>query len=85
METNMKEKSLKHKIKEMENAQRSSAPVSGTLEEKLSFDHWWILLNMRMSLKPHLKEILWAEFRSRGLKKVETAAKYDEGLKLFGL
>lgn len=79
----MKEKSLKRKIKEMEDAQRPSpAPQA---DEKLSFDHWWILLNKRMPLRAHLKEIMWADFNARGLGKEELVAKYDEGLRLFGL
>jgi len=81
----MKEKSLKHQIKEMEDAQRELAAAPITLDTTVSFDHWWILLNKRMSLRPHLKEIMWADFNSRGLKKEELVARYDEGLRLFGL
>lgn len=81
----MKQKSLKRQIKEMEAAKRDQAKPLVQPESKLSFDEWWIMLNKRMPLKPHLKEIIWADFNARGLKKEELAAKYDEGLKLFGL
>lgn len=82
----MSQKSLKHKIKEMETAQRQQAQASILApEQKVSFDEWWILLQKRMPLRPHMKEIIWADFGARGLKKEELAAKYDEGLKLFGL
>jgi len=81
----MKEKNLKRQIKEMETAQRELTVAPITLDTVVSFDHWWVILNKRMSLRPHLKEIMWADFNARGLKKEELAAKYDEGLKLFGL
>jgi hypothetical protein len=84
MEIKMAEKSLKRQIREMEAAKRDAqaAPVP---EKSLSFDEWWILLQKRTPLRPHLKEIIWADFNARGLKKQELATKYDEGLKLFGL
>jgi hypothetical protein len=81
----MSEKNLKRKIKEMEDAKREQNPQPASPDERQSFDHWWIMLNKRMSLRPHLKEIIWADFNARGLKKEEPVTKYDEGLKLFGL
>ena len=81
----MKEKSLKRKIKEMETAQREQSQPLTKADDLLSFDQWWVMLGKRMTLKPSLKEIMWADFKARGLKKEELAAKYDEGLKLFGL
>ena len=81
----MEQASLKHQIKEMENAKREQTQVSPKSDDKLSFDHWWILLNKKRTLRPHLKEIVWADFNARGLGKEEVGARYDEGLKLFGL
>ena len=81
----MADKNLKRKIKEMEDAKREQNSQPASPNERQSFDHWWIMLNKRMSLRPHLKEIIWADFNARGLKKEEPAVKYDEGLKLFGL
>lgn len=85
METTMKEKSLKHKIKEMESAQREKQQAPADPEQILSFDQWWVMTSKRLSLKPSLKEIMWADFNARGIKKEEPAARYNEGLRLFGL
>jgi len=81
----MKDARLKSKIKEMESAKRELEKPTNSTVEKLSFDHWWVSLNKRSTLRPHMKEIIWADFKARGLDKEELADKYDEGLKLFGL
>lgn len=81
----MKEKSLKRQIKEMEDAKREQNHAPSKPDDVLSFDQWWVSLCRRMTLRPSLKEIMWADFNSRGLKKEEPASRYDEGLKLFGL
>jgi len=81
----MKQKTLKNKIKEMETAKRLEAVVHMPPDNMVSFDQWWVALSKRMSLRPSLKEIMWADFRARGLNKEESNAKYDEALKLFGL
>ena len=81
----MKEKSLKRKIKEMESAQREQNQVTPSPDQILSFDQWWVALSKRMTLRPSLKEIVWADFNARGIKKEELATRYEEGLKLFGL
>jgi len=80
----MVEKNLKRKIKEMETAKKEEQ-LRPESDKNVSFDEWWIVLNKRMSLRPHLKEIIWADFNARGLKKEELTTKYDDGLKLFGL
>jgi len=81
----MSDKNLKRQIKEMESAKRAQnqPPAEATLS--ISFDQWWVALSRRMTLKPSLKEIMWADFNARGIKKEELPAKYEEGLKLFGL
>lgn len=81
----MSDKNLKRKIKEMESSKKKVEQVEPSLERNVSFDEWWVVLNKRMSLRPHLKEIIWADFNARGLKKEELVSKFDEGLKLFGL
>jgi hypothetical protein len=85
MEIDMKEKNLKRQIKEMENAKREQSQAFLKPEEVLSFDQWWVGICRRATLRPSLKEIVWADFNSRGLQKEEPASKYEEGLKLFGL
>jgi hypothetical protein len=79
----MKDKELKAKIKEMEAKKREE--VAPEVEAKVSFDQWWVMLTKRMTVRPSLKEILWADFNARGVGKEELSSKYDECLKLFGL
>jgi len=81
-------KDLKKQIKAMEDRKRDEAMAAAAptpAEERVSFDHWWIVSNKRLQLRQHMKEILWADFKARGLKKEESSGKYDEALKLFGL
>ena len=54
-------------------------------QDTVSFDQWWMMLNRKSPQLPHLKEIIWADFRSRGLKANETKQKYDDMLKVFGI
>lgn len=82
---------LKQKIKEMENESRSKAmaEVSATIadpekEDKISYDQYWMVALGRQKMRSHLKEIIWADMKARGLSKKETQAKYDEALRLFG-
>jgi hypothetical protein len=83
-----KDLELKRQIKEMEDKLRSenAAQVQPDAEDsKISFDQWWIIINGKVSMRPHLKEILLADFRARGLSKREDEAAYDNALKLFGI
>lgn len=85
---------LKRKIKEIEAKQREEAmasaeitivPPAGQDAEKISFDQWWMLLNGKMKLRPHMKEVIWADMKARGLTKMESAEAFDKALKLFGI
>lgn len=79
-------KDLKKKIKEMEAAKRqSSATAQVAPETKISFDEWWIVLQKKKPMRPHIKEVIMADFKARGLGKEATAADYDKALELFGL
>ena len=51
----------------------------------IHFDMWWVDACKVLKLAPYLKEILWSDFRSRGLKKEELKAKFDDAARLFGL
>jgi hypothetical protein len=53
-------------------------------EQKISFDLWWAEVNKKLNLPAYLKEIIWADFKGRGLKKDEAAAKYNDAIRLFG-
>lgn len=77
-----KESDLKAKIKEMESKQRESIPVK--LDKKVSFDSWYHQRKHKIP-KQHMKEILAADFKSRGLGKEATMEEYDKALKLYGI
>ena len=48
------------------------------------FKLWWVDVSKRLNLKPYLKEIVWADFKSRGLGKREPKEKYDQAMAKFG-
>ena len=74
---------LKAKIKEMENMKREkAAPVK--LDVKVSFDSWYHQRKGKIP-KQHLKEIIAADFKSRGLKGEATMEEFDKALKLYGI
>jgi len=80
--TKKQQEDLKAKIKEMEAEQRRQVPVKA--DKKVSFDSWY---HQRSHLIPkqHMKEILMADFKSRGLGKQATMEEYDKALKLYGV
>lgn len=73
---------LKAKIKEMENSKRKAVPV--VADKKVSFDSWHHLRSSKIP-KQHLKEIIAADFKSRGLGKEATMEEFDKALKLYGV
>lgn len=74
---------LKVKIKEMENKKRKDATIVQP-EKKMSFDSWYHQRSSKIP-KQHMKEILAADFKSRGLKDEATMEEYDKALKLYGV
>ena len=63
-----------------------NAPVvktTGTGND-ISYDQWWMLINKKLSLPYHLKEVIKVDFKARGAGKMETEKKYNELLRLFG-
>jgi hypothetical protein len=83
---------LKRRIKDMEDKDREANPIaaaSTVLEVKeantVSFDQWWMMVAHKVKMRPHLKEILWADFNARGLSRNETEQKYDDTLRIFGV
>ncbi len=51
---------------------------------KIAFDAWWAM-NEKKIPPQHHKEIIWADFRSRGLTKMETKQSYNEAINKYGL
>ncbi len=73
---------LKAKIKEMEDSKRVEVPVQA--DKKVSFDSWYHQRSKQIP-KQHIKEILIADFMSRGYGKEATMEEYDKALKLYGI
>lgn len=73
---------LKAKIKEMEEKKREAVPVK--MDKKVSFDSWYHQRSKSIP-KQHLKEILAADFQSRGIKGDATMEEFDRALKLYGV
>lgn len=71
-------------IKEYEKAQRA-ASLNEQKAESMSFDQWWANKNLGTKLPPHLKEILKADAKGRGLADSCEPDQWDWAAKQFGL
>lgn len=83
-----KDPELMKKIKEAEDKRRSDAIVEAFIDapaDHLSFDQWWMLLQNERPIRPHMKEILWADFKAQGLGKNAAKEQYDAALVRFGI
>ena len=78
-----KEIDLKEKIKEMENSKREVLPTI-QVDKKITFDSWYHQRKNKIP-KQHMKEILLADFKSRGLDEESTMEMYDKALKIYGV
>ena len=58
--------------------------LTTTIQEKISFDSWWVLVKDKIP-KRHMKEIIFADFKGRKLSDMETKETYDAALKLYGI
>lgn len=70
-------------IKEYEKAMRAKAEQPD--EQKVEFDQWWVLRSAELKQPVHIKEILRADAKARGLAKEEPVARWDWAAKQFGL
>lgn len=73
---------IKAEIKKMEDAKRVEIPV--VADKVVSFDSWFHQRSAKIP-KQHLKEIIKADFTSRGLGKEASMEEYDNALKLYGV
>lgn len=84
---------LRRRIKKAESEKREKAmrdnPVTiitgGDDSDKITFEQWWMIINRKVKMRTHLKEILLVDFQSRGLTKSEPESKYNEALRVFGI
>ena len=57
---------------------------------KVSFEQWWLKLQRKREkagkkkVPEHYREVVWADFNSRGSKENETAKRFNELFELFG-
>ena len=88
---NAKEKALAKEIKEMEvtkkaaKAAQAPKPQSPVPDERISFDQWWMTLVRKIDMRPAYKEVIKADFRSRGLGDKAMHTEYDKALELYGI
>jgi hypothetical protein len=80
----MKEKNLKAQIKEMEIKKREETAPAIEADVEVAFDSWFHQ-RAKMIPKCHMKEILIADFKARGLGDKATMAAYDKALGLYGI
>jgi hypothetical protein len=76
--------SLREQIKQMEAERREKTAVEPKADKTVSFDSWYHQRKQKIP-KQHMKEILSADFKSRGLGDKATMAEYDKALKLYGV
>ena len=78
---------LLRKIKKEEQSNSTNKVEAEIIADEvgsISFDLWWNETNKKLNQPAHVKEIVWAEFKSRGLKKEDLPSKYDIAIVLFG-
>lgn len=82
VEAKKESKDLKAEIKKMEAEKRKD--VAPKADKMVSFDSWYHQRHHKIP-KAHKKEILWADFSARGVKKQATMQDYDKALELYGV
>jgi hypothetical protein len=92
MSDNKTDKDLKSQIKMMEAEKRAKIMSSNEIKfiqpdgdsSKISYDQWWMLASKKIAFRPWMKEVIFADFKGRGLTKTETQDRYNEAIRLFG-
>lgn len=79
-------KKLKDAIKEMETKVRETIvdKIVEIKQDLVSFDAWWHMRAHNIPLA-HIKEIVLADFKSRGLSLNETIERFDDALAKYGI
>lgn len=73
----------------MKRQEKEAAPVSQPLVEQpanntVTFDMWWSGVAKKLNLQSYLKEVVWADFKARGLQRESTEDQFVRALALFG-
>ena len=77
-------KNLKDQIKAMETKKREDSTPEVSVEKRVSFDSWFHQRKKQIA-KCHMKEVIWADFTARGIKKEQTMGEFDKALELYGV
>jgi NADH:ubiquinone oxidoreductase subunit F (NADH-binding) len=85
MSSKNKQKVDMKSIKEYEKAQRLSAKAEKQGSEEISFDQWWADNSASLKVSPHLKEVIKADFKGRGVEGLNVKDKWNWAAKQFGL
>lgn len=81
---------LAKEMKEMEmlkkqKALKESPKVKVEVPNVISFDQWWMQLIRKIDIRPSYKEIIKADFKSRGLINKALQEEWDKALELYGI
>jgi hypothetical protein len=80
---------LMKSIKKMEAEKRAAAiekvgKAVSPADETVTFDAWWMLRSHKIP-RMHMKEVIWADMKGRGLSKAEKVEDYDSALEKYGI
>ena len=77
-------KSLKRQEQLKKEAEAVQQEKQAIDQQAVKFDAWWLDISRLLNLRFHMKEIIRADFKARGLKDSEKKEIFDAALKLFG-
>jgi hypothetical protein len=77
-------RNLKREEAKVQESQPKEEVTVAQSDETVQFDVWWVDVNKLIKLPSYMKEIVWADFRGRGLNKSETKKAYEDAIRLFG-
>lgn len=77
-------KTKKEKVEVVEDAPEGSAEAVVEAAPKLDFNVWFAMREKKIPGQ-HLREIIRADFKGRGLATKETLATFDEALRKYGV
>lgn len=80
----MKQVKRGEKAKRGQQQQEQAAQTVEIIDETIDFDMWWVEISKTLKLPFHLKEVVWADFKARGLKSKSLKADFDAAMRLFG-
>ena len=71
-------------IKREEAQTRTRVAETVAADTGISFDVWWAEVAKALKIPAYLKEVVWTDFKSRGLTKTAPKPKFEEALRAFG-